>query len=197
MARAKSRICRESLNAFFEYDIHIDTRTIYMGTVSVTDDHEDTGVDAQLAERTIKSLLVLGANNKPINIIMNNIGGDWFHGMAIYDAIQACKAHITIKVLGQAMSMGSIILQAADRRLLYPNATIMVHDGYASSDLVNPKSLQAWAKNSSRLCANMYKIYAQRSGKSMKYWEKKCSNDYIMTAEQAVAEGLADGIVNG
>jgi len=114
--------------------------------------------------------------------------------MAIYDAIKACPCHVTIEVMGQAMSMGSIILQAADERILHPNSCVMVHDGYDSMHSTHPKIFEAWAKQSEKLRKKMYEIYAERSGKDSKYWEKKCAFDFILDAKQAVSEGLADSV---
>jgi ATP-dependent Clp protease, protease subunit len=188
-----SRIVRESIDRFFDYDVHVETRTIYMGSI-VSNETYESGTDAILAERMIKALTLLGTTpDKPIRILMNNLGGYWFHGMAIYDAIKACPAHVTIEVFGQAMSMGSIILQAADDRILHPNAWVMVHDG-TDGFAGTPKSFEAWAVHSKKIRKKMYEIYAERSGKPASYWEKKCANDYILSAVEAVEEGLADSV---
>jgi ATP-dependent protease ClpP protease subunit len=106
-----------------------------MGSVHYLEDGE-SGTDHAMAETVIKALHILDNQDtsskkgeKPINIIMNNIGGDEYHGMAIFDAIENCKNHVTIRVHGHAMSMGSIILQAADERVMTKNSKIMIHYG--------------------------------------------------------------------
>jgi len=67
----------------------------------------ESGTDAKMAESLIKNLVILeNINKEPITIIMNNIGGDVYHGIAIYDAIKACESRVTIKVFGSAQSMG-------------------------------------------------------------------------------------------
>src|SRR5688572_25841186 len=105
------RHTRDDIDKFHDYNIYIPTRTLYMGS-EYTDDTGESGVDALMASRFLKNLSILEAiNQEPITIIMNNPGGDWFHGVAIYDAIKAAKSHVTIKVLGMAMSMGAVILQ--------------------------------------------------------------------------------------
>jgi len=126
---------KDDIDQFMDNDIYIPTRTIYMGSVFATEDGE-SGTDHAMAESVIKALHILDnqddhsrKGNRPINIIMNNIGGDEYHGMAIFDAIQNCKNHITIRVHGHAMSMGSIILQAADERVMTRNSRIMIHYG--------------------------------------------------------------------
>ena len=75
---------------------------------------EDPGVEYRMASTFIKNIRILDSiKNDPILIHMHSIGGSWTDGMAIYDAIQVCKSHVTVLVYGQAESMSSIILQAA------------------------------------------------------------------------------------
>ena len=119
------------LDKWFDLNVDTDTRTIYMGSAGYTYDEGETGVDHFMAEYLIKGMHSLESKNKkPILIIMNNPGGDWYHGMAIYDAIKSSPCECTIKVYGHAMSMGSIILQAADNRIMMPNSRFMIHYGY-------------------------------------------------------------------
>ena len=112
-------IKKESIDRFYDYDIHIETRTLYLGQ----------DIDDLSAERTIKGLHLLDSSDGNINIILSSPGGEVYNGMAIYDSILQCKNDVIISVAGWAMSMGSIILQAADYRLLHPNSVIMIHDG--------------------------------------------------------------------
>lgn len=187
----------DSIQMFYEYDLHLESRTIYVGSVFTQDEDSggESGVDSELAQRVIKALHILSQDNKtPIRLILNNPGGYIEQGMAIYDAIRACEATVTIEVFGQAMSMGSIILQAGNKRLLHPNAVVMVHDGTAGYSGI-AKSFEAWAEYSKVSREQAYKIYAKRSRKPASYWRTKCASDFIMTAEQAVKEGLADGII--
>jgi len=123
---------KDDIDQFMDSDIYLPTRTIYMGSINYADDGE-SGTDHAMAERMIKALHILdsqaASGDKPIVIIMNNVGGDIFHGMAIFDAIANCKNHVTIKAYGHAMSMGSVILQAADIRSMSRNSRIMIHYG--------------------------------------------------------------------
>jgi ATP-dependent Clp protease protease subunit len=184
------KLHKDSIDRFFDYDLHAETRTIFVG------DSSEEGVDALMAERVIKALhlFVTADPQKEIRIILNSAGGFWTHGMAIYDAIKSCPAHITVEVYGNCMSMASIILQAADERLLHPNATFMIHDGQDGYVGI-PKSFEAWADYSKMIRKKMYKIYAEKSGKSVSFWEKKCVADFILNAEETVAMGLADKVV--
>lgn len=186
------RIARDSIDHFFDYDFHLETRTIVIGDK----EQSERGVGPDMADRVIKALhlLVAAGPEKPIHIILNSGGGDWIAGMAIYDAIAACPCHVSITVCGSAMSMGSIILQAADERLIHPNSTVMVHDGGDCFE-GHARNFEAWAGFSKKIRIRMYEIYAERSGKDPKYWEKRCVVDNIMTADEAVEEGLADKVI--
>jgi ATP-dependent protease ClpP protease subunit len=126
---------KDDIDHFMDNDIYLPTRTIYMGSAAYSGDGE-SGVDHVMAERVIKTLHILDTydaaalkGEKPIRIFMNNVGGEVVHGMAIFDVIENCNNHVTIKVMGHAMSMGSIILQAADRRVMTRNSRIMIHYG--------------------------------------------------------------------
>jgi len=129
------KLTKDDIEHFMDNDIYLPTRTIWVGSNS-SDEEGESGVDYVMAERTVKVLHILDnydtgsrSGEKPIHIMTNNIGGDPVHGMAIYDAIEGCKNHVTIKVYGHSMSMGSIILQAADKRTMTRNSKIMIHYG--------------------------------------------------------------------
>lgn len=149
------------LDKWFDLNVDVDTRTIYMGSLSYGDDGE-TGVDHVMAEYLIKGMHSLESKNKkPILIIMNNPGGDWYHGMAIYDAIKSSTCHCTIRVYGHAMSMGSIILQAADHRVMMPNSRFMIHYGY-DGRAGHAKIVYKWADEGKRINWEMENIYLDR-----------------------------------
>lgn len=184
------KIVKESLDRFFDYDIHIETRTIYVG------DSEESEVGPLMSERVIKAFVIFNMTpDRAVRIILNTSGGYAFHGYAIYDAIKSSPCHVTIEVMGQAQSMGAIILQAADTRVVHPNCLVMAHDGTDSHEHVGVRDVESWAHYSKKVDRpRMYQIFAERSGKPAHYWEKKCANDFILTAEEAVEEGLADKV---
>jgi len=183
------KLAKESIDRFFDYDIHVESRTIWLG------DDED-GITEKTSERLVKALHMLAnaAPDREITIFLNSLGGCWFNGMAIYDAIRACPCPITCYIIGAAMSMGSIIAQACDQRLIYPNATMMVHDGYETRVDDIPRTFQNWADYSKHTQKKMYEIYAERSGRPVTFWRKKCSADLILTAAEARELGLVDAI---
>lgn len=157
-----SGIIRENIDRWFDYNLDVDTRTIYMGSVERDIEGSETGVDHMMTEYLIKGIHVLESKGeKPITIIMNNPGGDWYHGMGIYDSINNSKCHCTIKVYGHAMSMGSIILQAADTRIMMPNSRFMIHYG-TEGKWTHTKIFERWGDESKRLCYDMENIYLDK-----------------------------------
>lgn len=188
------KIVKESVDRWFDYDLHIETRTIYVGDTE--DEGEVTGVGPLMAERVIKAFSLFNMTpDKSVRIILNTVGGCVFNGFAIYDTIKSSPCHVTIEVLGHAQSMGVIILQAADERIVHPNAIIMAHDGSDSYENMPSRDVESWADYSKKIDRpRMYQIFAEKTNKPSHYWEKRCSHDFIMTAEQAVEEGLADKV---
>lgn len=195
-----SRVNRDDIDKFHDYGIYIPQRTIYMGSEAYTDDGGESGTDHFMAERIVKNLLIMDSlSAEPINIIMNNLGGDVIHGMAIYDAIQACRSHVVIKVFGHAMSMGSIILQAADERIMAPNSKVMIH--YGTVDLGgHVKNVEKWVeegKRDDKWMEQMYlfKIQQKQPHFSMARLKERLKFDTILNAQEAVDLGLADKIL--
>lgn len=143
----------------------------------------------------IKALHLLQfTNSEPITILINSFGGCWYNGMAIYDTIKQASAHVDAYVVGSAMSMGSIILQAADKRYIYPNAALMIHDG--SEELTGTaRTVLNWSRRIEESLTTMYEIYSEKSGKPVSFWRKRCANDFIMSAQEALELGLVDEIV--
>ena len=194
-----ARINRDDVDKLYDYDLYIPSRTIYMGSVN-SDENGESGVEAIMAERVVKALHLLDQKDEPITIIMNNPGGDWYHGMAIYDAIKACKSHITIKVFGMAMSMGGVILQAADERVMAPNAKFMMHYGTMGIDSTHSKIFSKWAEENDKINTDMEDIFLEKIQQkhpnyTRQQLEKQLDYDTILTAEEAIKLGLADSIL--
>lgn len=151
---------RDDIERWFDLNLDVKNRTIYMGSMMQDWEGGETGVDNFMAEYIVKAMHVLEgkSSSKEITIIMNNPGGDWFHGMAIYDSIRYSKCPVTIKVYGHAMSMGSIILQAGDKRILMPNSRFMIHYGY-DGRYGHAKIFERWADEGKRINHDMENIY--------------------------------------
>jgi ATP-dependent protease ClpP protease subunit len=159
---------KDDVDQFMDNHIYLPTRTIYMGSMGSSDENGEDGTDYHMAETIVKALHILDNQDatslkgeKPINIIMNNIGGDIYHGMAIYDAIANCKNHVTIRVYGHAMSMGSIILQAADQRIMTRHSRIMIHYGNFGSNQ-HAKVAYKWANETKKFDQIMEDIYLDK-----------------------------------
>ncbi len=168
-------LTKESIDKWFNHNLDVENRVLYMGSVDKTSEYE-SGVDHLMAESFIKGLHVLESkNDNEITIIMNNPGGEWYHGMAIYDAIQNARCHCTIKVYGYAMSMGSIILQAADNRILMPNSRFMIHYGGTSFDDASLPLIEKWVNEERRINYDMEEIYL----KAMLNKEEKEGHGYL------------------
>lgn len=185
------RLLKDQVDWCFDHHVHLESRTIFLN------DGDDTGeIDALVARNFAKAMHLLIHQNKekPIEIFLNSFGGCWFSGMAIYDIIQSAPCEVNITVMGSAMSMGSIILQAADKRVMYPNATLMLHEGQNSIS-AEAQTFHNWAKYLDDLRKQMYRIFAKRTGKTVTFWKRKCTGaDIILTAKEAKELGLIDSI---
>jgi ATP-dependent Clp endopeptidase proteolytic subunit ClpP len=196
--REELQLMLQNVLLFQEHNLDINSRTIYMGSEFATPDDE-SGVDAKMAERCIKNIHILESlSDKDITIILNNVGGDVYHGLAIIDAIKQSKCTITIVVRGCAMSMASVILQAADRRVMGPSAVQMMHWGkWGAVD--HAKTIKQSAKEWERVDKWMADFYLARIREkqpkfTMEELDKMLNFDTYLTAEQSLELGLCDEI---
>tara|TARA_A100001201_G_scaffold123613_1_gene107554 strand:- start:62 stop:736 length:675 start_codon:yes stop_codon:yes gene_type:complete len=199
------------------YDLHnysssLKTREIFLHNHFASSDDSNPGVEYRMANTFIKNIRALDSvNHNHIMIHMQSVGGEWSDGMAIYDAIINCKSYVSILVYGQAESMSSIILQAADSRIMMPNAYFMSHYGSSASE-GEYQSVQNWIAYEKYICNTMLDIYAGQclNGKFFKdkYSDKitvtKVKNflntklkqgDWYINAEDTVHYGFADGVL--
>lgn len=197
-----AKIYKDEIDRLFDYDIYLTTRTIIMRSHSV-DENGESGTDAEMAQRVIKGLHILDSaapnGDKPITIIMNNPGGDEYDGLGIYDAIKACKNHVTIIVYGKAMSMGGIILQAADKRIMSSNARFMMHYGTFSID-ANAQDAYKWVEENKKIDLWMEELFLEKMQEkdpsmTLTKLREMLKADFIVIAKEAVRLGLADEIL--
>lgn len=182
-----------SLDLYFSHGLDLANRTIYIG--SAENQHEDDpGTNFQMAEKAIKGLSVLDRTEGDITIILNNYGGDVNHGLAIYDAIKGCRNRTVCKVYGMAMSMGGIILQAADVRLVAPNAVFMLHTGTDSYADNHPKNIHAWVEEGKRVDKWAAEMFAENTGLPIETINEMLIFDTILPALETVELGFADNI---
>jgi len=188
---------KDDIEYFLDNDLYLPTRTVYIGPVD-TENHE---VNAIMAERAIKNLHILDSiSDNPITIIMLNYGGEVTAGMAIYDAIRLCRSYVTIKVFGCANSMGSIILQAADNRILAPNSEVMIHLGVTGYAEDHPLNIDNQHKRAREFDDWMINLYHSRIKEKKPRFKKSqvlelVKFDQFFTPDRAIEFGLADSIM--
>lgn len=178
------------------YGIDLKARRIYFG---VSLDWGDTDIsDFNLAsvELAIRALhkMALDAPGKPVEIHMSSTGGDAYAMLRLHDEILSCPCQVKFYGGGPIQSSATWIMVACDERYLYPNATVMVHDG---SDGFEGKhtDVQVNAAESKRLQDVLYDIYATNTRMPKEFWQDVCQRDLYLSAAEAVSLGMADKIV--
>ena len=196
------RYSKEDFDRYFDYGVFAPKRLIYIGSPEYTGDNDgESGTDHLMAEKAIKGITYLDTiSDKPIVIIMDNPGGHFTHGMAIYDTIKSSRCHATIIAIGNCSSMGSIIFQAADLRVISQNCEFYIHDGTVSFE-GNAKDFAEWSKKSELDRKKTYEIYKEKMIQkiptiTIKQIERLCSLDRFYNAQETVDSGLADEILN-
>ena len=155
------------------------------------------GVEDHMASLITAQLLFLEAENpkKEISMYINSPGGVVTSGMAIYDTMQYIRAPVATLCIGQAASMGSLLLTAGEKGMRYalPNARVMVHQpsggfqGQASD-------IERHAQEILDMRSRLNKIYVEHTGQTLRKIEDALERDTFMTAEQAKDFGLIDEV---
>jgi ATP-dependent protease ClpP protease subunit len=194
------RFSREDIDRYFDHGIFAPKRIVYIGSTKDDCSDNESGTDYTMSEKAVKAITYLDTvSDKPIIAIMNNIGGEWAHGMAIYDTIVACRCHVTIIAVGYCCSMGSVILQSADLRVIATNCLFLIHDGTEAVN-THTRNFEAWAKESEKNRLTMYQIYKGKMKEknpkiTIKQIEKLCTIDKIYSPQEAIDVGLADELL--
>ncbi len=173
------------------YDIYsrlLKDRIIFLG--EQIDDHISSLIIAQM--------LFLEADDpdKDIFLYINSPGGVVTSGMAIYDTMQYIKPDVATICIGQAASMGSLLLTAGakGKRSALPNSRIMIHQplggfqGQASDIAIHAQEIL-------KIKDKLNNIYAEHTGKKVKQIEKDVDRDNFMSAQEALEYGLIDKVV--
>lgn len=147
---------------WLDRDIYLPKKYMFLGSEGYIGDSE-SGTDFLMAKKAIKNLEILDSYNPeaPITIIMNNPGGSYYDGMAIYDAIKGCESPVHVKVYGQCFSMASIIMQAASCRIMSKHSKMMLHDGQ-NGVAGTPRTTEAWSRESERIRKDIYQIFLEK-----------------------------------
>ncbi len=155
-------------------------------------------VEDNMSTLMVAQLLFLEAENpkKEISMYINSPGGVVTSGLAIYDTMQFIKPAVSTLCIGQAASMGSLLLTAGESgmRFALPNARIMVHQpsggfqGQVTDILIHAKEVES-------LKRRLNEIYVKHSGQDLKAVEDALERDNFMTADAAKAFGLIDNVI--
>jgi ATP-dependent Clp protease protease subunit len=173
------------------YDVY--SRLLIDRIIFITGEIEDNMANAICAQ-----LLFLQSQDpeKPINVYINSPGGAVTAGLAIYDTMNYVKCPIATYCIGQAASMGAVLLSAGDKGMRYalPNARIMIHQpsggvmGQATEIEISYKEIQ-------RLKDILNGILAKQTGKKLSEIEKYTDRDHFMSADDAKKFGLIDKVI--
>jgi len=173
------------------YDIYsrlLKDRIIFLGTA----------MNDEVANLLIAQLLFLESEDpdKDINFYINSPGGLVTAGMAVYDTMQYIKPDITTVCIGQAASMGAVLLTAgtSGKRYSLPNSRILIHQpmggfqGQASDIAIQAKEIL-------RMKDTLNGILVKHSGKELTQIQNDTDRDYFMSAEEAKAYGIIDHVI--
>ena len=173
------------------YDIF--SRLLNDRIIMLNDEVNDTTASIVIAQ-----MLYLEGQDpeKDINFYINSPGGSVTAGMAIYDTMQYIKCDVSTICMGMAACMGAFLLSsgAKGKRLALPNSEIMIHQplggtqGQATEILIHAKHIE-------RTRANLNRILAENTGKSLEEIEKDTERDNFMTAAEAKEYGLIDKVI--
>ena len=174
------------------YDIYsrlLEDRIIFIGTE----------VSDRLANSVIAQLLFLAKENRSqdVSMYINSPGGSVTAGLAIYDTMQFISCPVATYCIGQAASMGAVLLAAGDKgkRHALPNARIMIHQPWGGAQ-GTASDIQIQAKEIERLKGSLNEILAKHSGREVDQVRKDTDRDNFMSGSEALEYGLVDQVVD-
>ncbi len=173
------------------YDIYsrlLKERIVFLGT----------GVDDHVANLIIAQLLHLQSEDreKDIYLYINSPGGSVTAGLAIYDTMQYIKPDVSTICIGQAASMGAVLLTAGakGKRYALPNARIMIHQPWGGAQ-GTASDISIQAEEILRMKSELNKILAKHSGQTLEKITKDTDRDFFMSAQESKDYGLVDGVI--
>jgi ATP-dependent Clp protease protease subunit len=174
-----------------QYDVFsrlLEDRIIFIGTP----------IDDLVADHVVGQLLYLdrSGRNQDIKMYINSPGGSVTAGLAIYDTMQLIEPSIQTYCVGQAASMGAVLLAggAAGKRFALPHSRIMIHQpwGGAQGTAID---MEIQVKEILKMKAALEEILARHTGRTAKEVNKACDRDNFMSSGEAKAFGLIDQII--
>ena len=158
-----------------------------------------TPIDDNIANVVTAQLLFLEAEDpeRDIHLYINSPGGSISAGMAIYDTMQYIRPNVSTICIGQAASMGALLLAAGTpgKRFALPNSRILIHQPSMSGLAGQATDIDIHAKEILRLREAMNTILSKHTGQNLERIEKDVERDYIMTADQAKDYGIVDQVI--
>ena len=153
----------------------------------------------EIANLLIAQLLFLESEDpdKDINFYINSPGGLVTAGLAVYDTMQYIKPDITTVCIGQAASMGALLLTAGDRGKRYslPNSRIMIHQPMGGFQ-GQASDIEIQAKEILRMKDTLNQILVKHSGRTVDQIQTDTDRDYFMSGEEAKSYGLIDHVIS-
>ena len=157
-----------------------------------------TAIADEISNLIVAQMLFLQSEDaeKPISLYINSPGGSVTAGMALYDTIQFLKCEVHTYCIGQAASMGAVLLAAGTKgkRFALPNARIMIHQPWGGVE-GQAADISIQAKEILRMRDRLNEILASHTGKPLEAISKDTDRDFFMSAEEAKAYGLIDEVV--
>jgi ATP-dependent Clp protease protease subunit len=173
------------------YDIYsrlLEDRIVFIGT----------GIDDMVANVVIAQLLFLQKENKSqdINIYINSPGGSVTAGLAIYDTLQFVQCPVSTYCIGQASSMGAVLLAAGSegKRFALPNSRVMIHQPWGGVQ-GTAADITIQADEIAKLKKTLNTILGKHTGKTPEQIEKDSDRDYFLSAQEAKDYGLVDEVI--
>jgi ATP-dependent Clp protease, protease subunit len=159
-----------------------------------------TGISDEVSNLLIAQMLFLQSEDaeKDINLYINSPGGSVTAGLAIYDTIQFLKCPVTTYCVGQAASMGAVLLAAGTKgkRFALPNARIMIHQPWGGVQ-GQASDISIQAKEILRLRDRINEILAAHTGKPLETISKDTDRDFFMSPQEAKDYGIVDDVIGG
>jgi ATP-dependent Clp protease protease subunit len=158
-----------------------------------------SAIDDQVASLVIAQLLFLEAEKpeKDIFLYVNTPGGSITAGLAIYDTMQYVKPDVCTIALGQAASMGAVLLAggAKDKRFALPHSRVLLHQPLMSGLQGQASDIDIHAKDIMRLRSRINEIFAEHTGQPIDKINDDTERDFILEADAALDYGLIDKII--
>jgi ATP-dependent Clp protease protease subunit len=156
-------------------------------------------VEDHMANLIVAQLLFLESENpdKDIHLYINSPGGSVTAGLAIYDTMQFIRPHVTTMCIGQAASMGALLLAGGEKgkRYVLPHSRVMIHQPLGGFQ-GQATDIEIHAKEILLIREKLNKILAHHTGQDLSRIEQDTDRDNFMSGEQSVAYGLVDQVLD-